>query len=527
MRQGRAGVIASPVLVGAVTVLIVIVGVYLAYNANKGLPFVPTYDIKAELPNGQKLIAGNEIRLGGFRVGVVSGMRPIVKTVHGKSQAVALIDMKLDKTVDPLPVDSFVRIRPKSALGLKYLDIVPGKSHKMLRPGDTIPITQAPPPEVEYEDVFSTFDKQTRDNSRTALKGFGDAFAGRGASINEAIAAFNPFFRHLTPVMKTLDNPNTQLDQFFKNIGHASAEVAPVAKVQANLFGKMARTFDAISACASCLQQTIEKSPPTLKVGADSFAAQRPFLAAFTTLSQDLKPTVATLHSRLGTINAALETGTPVLKRTPIMNRATAGVFKALDDLARNPTTLLALQDLHLTFSVLRPLAEFVAPYQTVCNNGTAFFTGLADHISEDVTGGTSEAVLVKTGSNFQHNAFNTNEGVRPADVPSNWDPQNSVDPQGNPYQIAHLEAYGPAVDAQGNADCQAGQYGYIDGPSNLDPKYQPSNLPKTNDPGAFNNWEDTQGGGSHTSTRMDHPGLAGPTFVGARLGIHKLSDVK
>ena len=31
--------IASPVLVGAVTVLIVIVGVYLAYNANKGLPF--------------------------------------------------------------------------------------------------------------------------------------------------------------------------------------------------------------------------------------------------------------------------------------------------------------------------------------------------------------------------------------------------------------------------------------------------------------------------------------------------------
>jgi hypothetical protein len=54
--------IASPVLVGAVTVLIVIVGVYLAYNANKGLPFVPTYDLQAELPNGQKLIAGNEIR---------------------------------------------------------------------------------------------------------------------------------------------------------------------------------------------------------------------------------------------------------------------------------------------------------------------------------------------------------------------------------------------------------------------------------------------------------------------------------
>src|ERR1700756_158535 len=94
-RGSTATVVASPVLVGAVTVLILIVGVYLAYNANKGLPFVPTYDLKAVVPNGQKLIAGNEIRLGGFRVGVVEDMRPVLKTVNGKTRALALIDMKL------------------------------------------------------------------------------------------------------------------------------------------------------------------------------------------------------------------------------------------------------------------------------------------------------------------------------------------------------------------------------------------------------------------------------------------------
>src|ERR1700750_291241 len=96
--RGTASVVASPVLVGAVTVLIVIVGVYLAYNANKGLPFVPTYDVKAELPNGQKLIAGNEVRLGGFLVGVVSNMRPLTKTVNGHPRTVALVDMKLNKS---------------------------------------------------------------------------------------------------------------------------------------------------------------------------------------------------------------------------------------------------------------------------------------------------------------------------------------------------------------------------------------------------------------------------------------------
>jgi ABC-type transporter Mla subunit MlaD len=429
--------------------------------------------------------------------------------------------------VQPLPVDTKVAVRPRSALGLKYLDITPGKSKKTFQAGDTIHLANAAPQSVEYEDVFSTFDKPTRDNSRTALKGFGDAFAGRGTSINEAIAAFNPFFTHLTPVMKTLSDPNTRLVNFFKNINQASEQVVPVAKVQANLFGKMAKTFDAISACEKCLQQTIEKSPPTLAVGAASFRAQRPFLSEFTALSKELRPTVTTLHNNLGTINSALETGTPVLKRTPEMNRLTGKVFAALDDLAENPVTMLALKDLHTTFAVLRPLAEFVAPYNTVCNNGTAFFTGLADHMSEDVQGGTSEVVLVKTGSNFQEHAFNQNESERPADVPANVDPQKYVDPSGDHYQVFHTSLGGPAVDAQGNADCQAGQTGYTDGPINDGgSKYAPANLADPENPASFKAWENSQGGGSHTNFDTDLPGLRGPTFVGQRLGINKLSDV-
>jgi hypothetical protein len=41
-RRARASVVASPVLVGAVTTLVVVVAVFLAYNANAGLPLVPT-----------------------------------------------------------------------------------------------------------------------------------------------------------------------------------------------------------------------------------------------------------------------------------------------------------------------------------------------------------------------------------------------------------------------------------------------------------------------------------------------------
>ena len=40
-RRRERGGVANPVLIGAVTVLVAIVAVFLAYNANNGLPFVP------------------------------------------------------------------------------------------------------------------------------------------------------------------------------------------------------------------------------------------------------------------------------------------------------------------------------------------------------------------------------------------------------------------------------------------------------------------------------------------------------
>src|SRR4051794_34420585 len=459
--RGTASIVASPVLVGAVTILVVIVGVFLAYNANNGLPFVPTYDLKAVLPSGQKLVKGNDIRVGGFRVGVVKDLKP----GYRDGKAVAILDMKLDKTVEPLATDTVVGVRPRSSLGLKYVEIVPGRGKKMWRQGDTIPISHVKKVGIEYEDLFSTFDKPTRDNSRTALKGFGDAFAGRGQSINQAIAAFNPFFRHLTPVMQTLSAKDTHLENFFKNIGRASAEAAPVAAAQAHSFGQMAKTFEAFSACAGCLQQTIEKSPPTMQAAIDSFRVQRPFLADFTTLSKQLRPVADTLHAKLGTINSTLETGVPVLRRTVILNRLTGDFFNALDDLARQPQTLLALKDLRTTLLVARPLLEYVTPYETVCDDPTAFFTGLSTHMSMGVQNGTAQNIQVKTNSNFQKHTWGTADSQRPADIPANWDPQTSYDPAGDHLETLHGEAYSPAVDAHGNADCQAGQYGYIAGP--------------------------------------------------------------
>ncbi len=203
-------------MVGAVTVLIAIVAVFLAYNANNGLPFVPVYRVSVEVPNAARLTNNNEVRIGGYRVGVIESIEPVqkddVQTTAASDGAVAaqaaddtggvaaLLNLKLDKTAEPLPQDSIFRVRYKSAFGLKYLEVVRGNGEDApegftFNGTDdggvcTLPSSASEPPaegaagngcfqeQTEFDDIANTFDTETRENARRNLVGYGDAFAG-------------------------------------------------------------------------------------------------------------------------------------------------------------------------------------------------------------------------------------------------------------------------------------------------------------------------------------------------------------
>ena len=510
-RRATASIVASPVLVGAVTVLIVVVAVFLAYNANQGLPFVPTYDVSAELPGGANLVESNEVRVGGFRVGQVDRIRGAVDRETGR--AIAVADMKLDQELGRLPVDTKVMVGPRSAVGLKYVELTPGRSGETVEPGGTLPLENASQP-IEFDEFFSTFNGRFRDNQRTALQGFGDAFAGRGSSINVAIENLLPFVTHLEPVMRTLSDPDTNLDEFFKQAGRTSAQIAPVAETYADLFQNMATTFEALSRRPESLRGTIERSPRTLDAGIESFPVQRQFLADSERLFEKLSPVVDEFERSLPKATRAFIVGEPVLRRAPKLYENTEDVFAALRELVRNPDTLRGLQDLTTTLRVATPLVQYVAPHQTVCNYWNYFWSGLGEHISEPVRGGTIQRVLLKSDNRRQDNRLSTSDGDRPADVPLGEDPrtQPADAPDSGPKVALHTIAYEPAIDAQGRADCQTGQRGYIHGPlimGGANGRYPESP-------------DDAEGGGSHVVLDSNYPGLSGPTFT----GVPHLRDV-
>jgi virulence factor Mce-like protein len=438
---------ANPVLVGAVTLLVILVAVFLSYNANSGLPFVPTYDLQARLPNAANLVRGNEVRISGARVGVVTEVRA-VRDDRGRSTAE--IEMKLDQELEPLPIDSTFVIRPTSALGLKYVELTPGSSRAGFEEGSAVPIAQARPASVEIDEVFNMFDDKARRGAQLSLQGFGTGFAGRGVALNEAIVSLRPLVTDLQPVMANLADPRTRLDRLFSALGATAEEVAPVAETQAALFANLDTTFGALAEVARpYVQETISESPPTFAVGEANFPQQRPFVRNTAALFSELQPGIRTLPSAAPVLADALEIGSRTLPRTPPLNRRLARVFDALAEFADDPLVPLGVRRLRDTMRVLRPTLAFLTPAQTVCNYATLWFRNVSSLLSEGDANGTWQRFIIIATPQGPNN-----EGG-PASAPANGpSPDNHL--HSNPY---------PNTAAPGQErECEAGNEDYLVG---------------------------------------------------------------
>ncbi|HVT00014.1 MAG TPA: MlaD family protein [Solirubrobacterales bacterium] len=376
MRNRNGGLAVSPVLVGAVTVLVAIVAVFLAYNANNGLPFVSTYDLKARLPDADALVKANEVRIGGARVGVIKSVVP----VQLKNGAVeAEVTLSLDKSAEPIPDNSMILVRPKSPLGLKYLQITPGNSTVGFKAGETIPVRYATPEPGDIDKFFDMFDAPTRKAIQRSTAGFGNALAGRGPQLNEAIGALRGLVEEGEPAAALLAAPSTNFGGFFRALEALSATVAPVAQQQASMFVVLDQTFAAFAHVSRpYIQETIEKSPPTLDTVNAGLPKINPFLRDTARFFTAFRPGARALEKTSPVIAESLRAGVPALNATPVLNNQLPPLAEALLAFQEAEGTMSGLQLLTDLNENLEPPLRFITPAQTTCNYFSLTFKQLS-----------------------------------------------------------------------------------------------------------------------------------------------------
>ena len=464
LRRRGTSPFSNPVLIGALAVLVLVVGVVLAFQANNGLPFVPRYTLYIEAPNAEELVHGAEVHMGGALVGSVA---KVTAARDHRGQPIAVIDAQLDKSIEPLPVDTHFAIRTKSAIGEKYLAVTLGHSRRTWRNGATVPLGHTSAT-VDLDQVLDMYTPRTQQGEAATTLGFGQALAGRGGGLNRAIGAFVPLVDRLAPVMRNLAAPRTNLKGFISGLGSLASALAPVSDQQASLYRNLDVTFKALAGVAKpYLQDWIAQTPPTFQ----SVISDGPAIGRFATntaqLFADLKPGFATLPESSPKLASGIlgrcqeparyggslpADGRPLESARPVRLRQhrKAGLSRLTQ----------------ATGSLKKPL-QFLTPVQSTCNYATLFLRNLASSLSDNVgTGTVLRFVLVAIDndivggegapSSTPYTSTSTAGGTQHG--PLHFDPYPNTASPGEPAECsAGKEPYSPAAAAIGNPKTNVG----------------------------------------------------------------------
>ncbi len=142
--MGRHSV--AEVLTGAI-VLVVAVGFLAFAIAHSGRTAGSGYSLEAKFDHIDGLNVGGDVRIAGVKVGTVTNTRIDPKTFN------AIVTLTVRDGIE-LPKDSAASITSESLLGGKYISISPGGDDAVLKPGQTITITQS---SVSLEELLGKF----------------------------------------------------------------------------------------------------------------------------------------------------------------------------------------------------------------------------------------------------------------------------------------------------------------------------------------------------------------------------------
>jgi ABC-type transporter Mla subunit MlaD len=411
-RRRSSSLAGSPLLIGAVTTLIVVVAVFLSYNANNGLPFVPTYNIKVALPEGSGLEPSNQVRIGGQRVGIVEKLSLRENKATGQISTIA--NLKLEKYVQPLPTDTHAIVLSVSAIGLKYLELERGSSTQMLKVGQQIPLAQTREP-VDIDQLFNMFDERTRTGIQINTNNFGDGLAGRGLGLNNTIHELRPLVVNAVPVLHNLASPKTGLREFWKALDRVASQNAPVAEQNAALFSDQDTFFTAWASVAKSLEEATEGGPASLEQATHSLPFEAPLIEKSTEFMALLRPSAHVLRTVAQPLGHAFKEGAVNLRAATELNNQLASSAQALQTFGSNPVVFAGLEDLTQTLLYGNPLLAGLAPLQAYCNYITLAFRNVASVQSETVG---SVGTLARAGLLLSPEGPN-NEGY-PSSAPAN-----------------------------------------------------------------------------------------------------------
>lgn len=253
-----------------------------------------------------QIVDGNEVRIGGLSVGTVE---EIDLTEDDQARIEITSEQQLHEGTTAV-------VRDTGLVGDadRYISITPGpNSAPPLPEGGTLD-QSATTTAVDFDQVFDTFDRKTRDGLANFIRGQAATYVGKGKEANRAYKYFEPGVHQTNKLLDELNRDQRAFERFFV----AGADVfTALADRQDDLSASLtnARTaFDAIASENEALSEDLRLLAPAFRQSNTTFVNLRSTLDVLDRFVEVAKPATEDLAPFLRDLRPLLADSIPVFR---------------------------------------------------------------------------------------------------------------------------------------------------------------------------------------------------------------------
>jgi virulence factor Mce-like protein len=303
----------------------VLVLAYLWISFGGAIPFAPQgYRVQVAFPQANELATGADVRISGVNVGTVTGL------ALDKSDNRTLATLQISNQFAPIPRNTRATLRIKTLLGETYVELSEGhRSTGMLPDGGRLPDAQVAP-NVNLDQILSTFDPTTRAAFQTWMQAQAAAITGRGQDINATFGYLPGFFSSSQQLLSALNQQSAQVrglvsntGEFFSAISARRGQLSGLITAANDLFQTTAQRNQQLADLFKVLPNFELQSRLLLPVLTDFGNQADPVVRALEPIASELTQTFAvtaqfapqarSLFERLGPVVTASQRGLPAL----------------------------------------------------------------------------------------------------------------------------------------------------------------------------------------------------------------------
>jgi len=312
------------------------------------------YRFNIDVPQASTLAEQADARISGVKVG---------KVVHlelGPNNTTRAT-IQLDAQYAPARSDMKAILRSKTLLGETYVELTPGsKDAPPIIEGGQLASTRVAP-SVALDEIFRTFDAQTREDWKRWMVGMAMGYGGRGKDISNAFGDLVPFAENADTITMIARSQSADVKKAISGTATVFDALSRRTGQLQGLIRDADTTFNAIGDSDTALAETFRQFPGFERASRKTLEQLDAFADNASPLLDDLQPAVKQMTP---TFNALAETA-PNLQGTidglGALTSASVRGFPALVSITGELQTIF--KDLRSPLRNLNPLLTWVGGY--------------------------------------------------------------------------------------------------------------------------------------------------------------------